>query len=223
MKKGREAVTENALGATAIYFIGARVTLQVEMAASQANKKLFATWPNQIKWSVSARGVSGKIQQINVKPQTKGEGGLPKMRVDSAFVRSTGIEGDFNVYRHEERQDDPAQALLIMPIETIRELNSEGWPIKPGDLGENFTTSGIPYEAFGVGKVFASGKVHFQITKACDPCDNLFLLPYVGVSKGPGFLKVMLGRRGWYARVLEEGHVKTGDRLTEESTKPTSV
>ena len=159
----------------------------------------------------------GEIQQINVRPQTKGEHGLPKMRVDSAFVARAGVEGDFNVYRHKERRDDPDQALLIMPIETIKELNSEGWPIKPGDLGENFTTRGIPYQAFGVGKVSGAGGTRFQITKACDPCDNLFLLPYVGTSKGPGFLEIMLGRRGWHARVLHEGQVKTGDRLTEES------
>jgi len=161
--------------------------------------------------------VPGEIQQINMKPQTKGEHGLPKKRVPSVFVAHEGIEGDFNVYRHEERQDDPDQALLIMPIETIRELNLEGWPIKPGDLGENFTTSGIPYRTFGIGKIFGAGGTRFQITKACDPCDNLFLLPYVGTSKGPDFLKIMLGRRGWYARVLQEGQVKAGDRLTEES------
>jgi len=159
--------------------------------------------------------VLGEIQQINVKPQTKGEHGLPKKPVDSAFVTRAGVEGDFNVYRHEERRDDPDQALLIMPLETIRKLNSEGWPIKPGDLGENFTTRGIPYGEFGVGKVFSAGGVRFQISKACDPCNNLFLLPYVGSSRGPKFLKVMLGRRGWYARVLEEGRVDAGDRLME--------
>jgi MOSC domain-containing protein YiiM len=167
--------------------------------------------------------VSGKIQQINVKPRTGGEHGLPKNRVESAFVSRAGVRGDFNVYRHEERGDDPDQALLIMPIETIRELNSEGWPIEPGDLGENFTTVGVPYDGFGVGKVFAAGRARLQISKACDPCDNLFLLPYVGASKGPGFLKVMLGRRGWYARVLEEGWVGAGDALTEERAQPGSV
>jgi len=156
--------------------------------------------------------------QVNVKPPTPGEHGLPKKPVDHAFVARGGVEGDFNVYRHEERRDDPDQALLILPIETIRELNSEGWPIKAGDLGENFTTKGIPYQAFGVGKVFTAGRARFQISKACDPCDNLYLLPYVGGSKGPGFLKVMLGRRGWFARVLEEGQVKAGDSLTEEGT-----
>ena len=138
------------------------------------------------------------------------------MPVDSALVSTAGIEGDFNVYRHEERNDDPDQALLIMPIETIRELNAEGWPIRPGDLGENFTTRGIPYNTFSAGKVFAAGGVRFQISKACDPCTNLYLLPYVGESKGPGFLKTMLGRRGWYARVLSEGKVRAGNPIAAE-------
>ena len=110
--------------------------------------------------------------------------------------------------------DDPDSALLIMPIETIRELNSEGWPIKPGDLGENLTTSGLSYDSFEVGKTFTAGEVSFQISRACDPCEGVFLLPYVGRSKGPEFLKVMLGRRGWYARVLKEGLVKAQDQIT---------
>jgi MOSC domain-containing protein YiiM len=157
--------------------------------------------------------VPGIIQQINVKPLIRGEHGLPKKPVDSALVTQAGVQGDFNVYRHEERNDDPDQALLIMPMETIRELNSEGWPIKPGDIGENFTTSGISYQDYRVGDIFTAGGVRFQISKACDPCTNLYLLPYVGKSKGPDFLKVMLGRRGWYARVLDEGRVRKGDRI----------
>jgi MOSC domain-containing protein YiiM len=134
--------------------------------------------------------------------------------VDSAFVSFAGVQGDFNVYRHEERTDDPDSALLIMPIETIRELNSEGWPIKPGDLGENLTTGGLSYDSLEIGKTFTAGEVSFQISRACDPCDNLFLLPYVGRAKGPEFLKTMLGRRGWYARVLKEGRVKAQDQIT---------
>jgi MOSC domain-containing protein YiiM len=154
------------------------------------------------------------VRQINVKSLTEGERGLPKKPVDSAFVSFAGVQGDFNVYRHEERMDDPDSALLIMPIETINELSSEGWPVKPGDLGENLTTSGLSYDSFEIGKAFTAGEMTFQISRACDPCDNLFLLPYVGRSKGPEFLKVMLGRRGWYARVLKEGRVKAQDQIT---------
>jgi MOSC domain-containing protein YiiM len=158
------------------------------------------------------------IMQINVKSRTEGERGLPKKPVDSAFVSVAGVRGDFNVYRHEELEDDPDSALLIMPIEMIRVLNSEGWPIKPGDLGENFTTSGMSYDSFEVGKGFTAGEVRFQISRACDPCENLFLLPYVGRSKGPQFLKTMLGRRGWYARVLKEGRVRIQDRIASAET-----
>jgi len=152
-----------------------------------------------------------------VKSKTKGEHGLPKKPVTSALVTRAGVEGDFNVYRHDERKDDPDQALLIMPIETIRELNTEGWPIKPGDLGENLTTVGISYGAFSVGKHFTAGEMRFQISKPCEPCANLYSLPFVGESKGPAFLKVMLGRRGWYARVIKEGMIRTGDRVSPGS------
>ena len=34
-------------------------------------------------------------------------------------------------------------------------------------------------------------------------------LPYVGVERGPEFLQIMLGRRGWFARVLHGGTVRT--------------
>jgi len=159
--------------------------------------------------------MAGVLQQVNAKAETKGEHGLPKKPLDSALVTSAGITGDFNVYRHEELQDDPDSALLILPVETIRQLNSEGWPVNPGDLGENFTTSGIPYDSFAPGKTFAVGSIRFQISRACNPCDNLFLLPYVGRTKGAQFLKVMMYRRGWYARVLKEGQVAPGDRIKE--------
>jgi len=161
--------------------------------------------------------MAGIVQQINVKPLTPGERGLPKRPVYSAFISHNGLLGDYNVYRQEELRGDPDSALLLFPIETIRELNSEGWPIKPGDLGENLTTKGIQYSDFALGKKFRMNDVSLQISRACDPCANLFLLPYVGDSKGPAFLKLMLGRRGWYARVLAEGWVKQGDAIAEAS------
>ena len=167
--------------------------------------------------------MAGTIRQINVKPQTPGEHGLPKKPVANATVTHSGVQGDFNLYRHEKRKDDPDMALLVMPIEMIRELNHEGWPIRPGDLGENFTTEGIPYSSFGVGKVFRAGGVRFQISKACDPCDNLYLLPYVGEKNGPSFLKIMLHRRGWYARVIDEGEVTQGDDVAEVAQDSGSI
>lgn len=121
--------------------------------------------------------------------------------------------GDFNRYRHEEKHDDPGMAVLIVPFETIEALDREGWPVRPGDLGENITSEGIAYDSFAPGSRFRVGRAVVEVTKACDPCTNLFLLPYVGEVRGPEFLKTMVGRRGWYARVLESGMVRTGDAI----------
>lgn len=158
---------------------------------------------------------TGKIYQINVKPRTPGQRGLPKLPVESVMVTYRGLEGDFNNYRYEERHDDPDMALLVMPLETIKQLNEEGWPIQPGDIGENITTLGIPYSSFVSGKRYGLGEAEIQISRRCDPCSNLYLLPYVGQANGPRFLKTMLDRRGWYARVLQEGAIRKGDSIHE--------
>jgi len=157
----------------------------------------------------------GHVHQINVKPRTPGERGLPKKPVDSVFVARAGLAGDFNLYRQEKLRGDPDSAVLLMPLETILQLNAEGWPVRAGDLGENITTAGIPYGRFSPGKAFRLGNAVVAVSRACDPCANLYLLPYVGSSKGPDFLKAMLGRRGWYARVRREGLVRRGDAVEE--------
>jgi MOSC domain-containing protein YiiM len=160
---------------------------------------------------VPAEALHGRVRSLHRKPETGTEHGLPKPPVPEILIVAGGVDGDFNRYRHEEQADEPNQAVLLMPIETIQELNSEGWPIREGDLGENVTTEGIPYDQFRPGDRFRAGEAVVQITKPCTPCTNLELLPYVGAEKGPAFLKTMLGRRGWYASVIREGRVRTGD------------
>ena len=159
--------------------------------------------------------VGGMVHQINVKPRTDGERGLPKKPVDSVLITRAGLAGDYNLYRQKELDGDPDSAVLIIPLETILQLNAEGWPVKNGDLGENFTTQGIPYDQFSPGKTFRIGEAVVQISRACNPCKNLYLLPFTGPAKGQQFVKTMLGRRGWYARVTAEGRVRRGDPVVE--------
>ena len=96
-------------------------------------------------------------------------------------------------------------AVLVYPIETIKELNKEGWPVKPGDLGENFTLTGIPHSHFSPNQKYQIGESLIEISFECDPCQNLSVLPYVGKTKINEFIKTLMHRRGWYARVLKEG------------------
>ncbi|MFQ6673664.1 MAG: MOSC domain-containing protein, partial [Fidelibacterota bacterium] len=107
--------------------------------------------------------MTGKIFRINVKPETIGERGLPKSPVKSAMATFPGVEGDFNRYRHEKKNDDPDMAILLITSEVIGRLNNEGWPVRPGDLGENITARGIPYNEFSPGKSYRIGRATLEI------------------------------------------------------------
>lgn len=170
---------------------------------------------------MSADGTAhGRVRQLNVKAETPGQRGLPKAPVPEARLGPHGTSGDFNRFRHEEKHDDPRMAILILPIETIAALDREGWPVRPGDLGENITSEGLPYEAFAPGAHVRVGEAELEVTKPCDPCDILNTLPYVGTARGPEFVRTTLGRRGWYARVVREGTVRPGDPI--DVTPPAS-
>jgi MOSC domain-containing protein YiiM len=146
-----------------------------------------------------------KIHQINLKPNRANEHGIPKTSVISAILSKSGIEGDYNNYRTIKKDQNPDMAVLVYPIETIHELNDEGWPIMPGDMGENFTISGIPHSHFSPNQQYQIGESLIEISFECDPCQNLSVLPYVGKTKINEFIKTLIHRRGWYARVLKEG------------------
>ncbi len=166
------------------------------------------------------RARHGKVSALHRKAQVPGEHGLPKPAVDEVKIDPSGIVGDFNRFRHEERRDDPNMAVLLIPQETLDELNREGWPVRSGDLGENITTVGLAYAAFQPGTRVRVGSALLEVSKACEPCDNLYLLPYVGRERGPEFLRTMLGRRGWFARVLREGRVHAADPIELEPGPP---
>ncbi|MCZ6688270.1 MAG: MOSC domain-containing protein [Planctomycetota bacterium] len=159
------------------------------------------------------------IHQISLKPERAGARGLPKEPVPEAILTTSGLRGDFNRYRHEKKQDAPHMALLLLPVETIQALKDEGWPVEPGHLGENLTTRGISYTDFYAGRKFRIGQTEIEITEEAAPCSNLYGLPYIGREKGPSFLKSMLNRRGWYARVRKQGAIKVGDSIQPMATQ----
>lgn len=154
-----------------------------------------------------------RVLQINVKPNTPTEHGIPKMSVKTVVLSKSGLEGDYNNFRTIKKDQNPDMAVLIYPVETIHELNDEGWSIMPGDLGENFTISGIPHSHFSPNQQYQIGECLIEISYECDPCRNLSVLPYIGEIKINEFIKTLMQRRGWYARVIKEGVVSTGDKF----------
>ena len=155
-----------------------------------------------------------QVQQINVKPDTLGEVGLPKMAVELANLTVSGIDGDYNRFRKKKKNNDPDMAIMILCTDILSQLNQEGWPAQPGDLGENLTLTGMDYASIETGQQYKIGDVTLEISIICDPCSNLYTLPYVGTERGPAFIKTLMNRRGWYARVLTPGTIKSGDSVT---------
>ncbi len=99
-------------------------------------------------------------------------------------------------------------------MDQIKQLNNEGWPVRNGDLGENLTISDMHYSDLSIGDRLISGDVVLEISEICNPCNNLSVLSYVGKKRISEFIQTMKGRRGWYARVIEEGTIDTDDKIT---------
>jgi MOSC domain-containing protein YiiM len=140
--------------------------------------------------------------------------GLPKIAVELANVTVSGIDGDYNRFRKKKKNNDPDMAIMILCTDILSQLNQEGWPAQPGDLGENLTLTGMDYASIETGQQYKIGDVTLEISIICDPCSNLYILPYVGNERGPAFIKTLMNRRGWYARVLTPGAIKSGDSVT---------
>jgi MOSC domain-containing protein YiiM len=158
--------------------------------------------------------MSAIVERLHLKHRTRGEHGIPKASVASADVVTEGVVGDFNRYRTEDRRGDLDMAVLLLPAEVLSALRDEGWPVEAGHLGENILSRGLPNATIAIGQRYAIGEsLEIQISRACDPCSTLKLLPYVGKDRLKEFLRSTLGRRGFYARVTRPGAVKVGDPI----------
>lgn len=154
--------------------------------------------------------MTGSVSRVSAKPKTPGQRGLPKPAQARLDITPAGAAGDYNHYRTEQLPGDLDQAILLLTQEVLGALQAEGWPVQPGDLGENVTLAGIPESALGPGARLRIGDVVLEVSLACDPCTELYVLPYVGRERGPAFIKTLAGRRGWYARVIREGSIVSG-------------
>ena len=163
------------------------------------------------------------ISNLYVRCPGEGEPSLPKLSQDKIEVYSGGAVGDFNFFRFngyrkicEKKNkvyDSENRSLLIMSLDIVAKLNEEGWPVKPGDLGENLSIDGAVYSSFESSQKYRAGSALFELTEQANPCKKLAQLHYVGEEKLADFMKTMVGRRGWYAKVLEVGEIKKGDEL----------
>ena len=153
------------------------------------------------------------VLQINVSP-----GGVLKRPIPQGVVTPLGITGDGHT--NPKVHGGPRKAILIITSEGIDELKEQGFPLYPGALGENLTTSGLNRRSVRIGQRYRIGGVLLEITKLRAPCENLN--PY-----GPGIHKAVYdqevkagnpesprwGLGGFYAAVLQTGTIHPGDPI----------
>ena len=155
--------------------------------------------------------MAGQILQVSVS-----KGGVPKLPVLGAEVGPVGILGD--IQQNTKYHGGPRQALLWITSEGLDELAAAGFPVYPGAIGENVTTTGIDRRSVRLGQQWRMGEVIVEVAKMREPCFKLD--PY-----GPGIQKAVFdaevkagnfssprwGLAGFYLSIVKLGSFAPGD------------
>lgn len=136
---------------------------------------------------------------------------MPKTRVEEAEVTETGLVGDRQAHR--KIHGGPQRAVCLYSLERIEELQREGHSIVPGSVGENITLRGLEWSELRPGSRLALGdEVVLEITSYTNPCNSIapsFIkgdYSRIAQKKHPGYSRL-------YARVLNRGHLRTGQEV----------
>lgn len=142
---------------------------------------------------------NAEVVSINVS-----KGGIPKLPVESVHVRISGLEGDGHNHEKHYRLD---QAVSLQDIEKLDEMRREGYPLSAGTTGENLTVRNLNVNGLPLGVILEfSGGVVLELRKVRQPC-------YVLDSIDPRLKKDIIGRCGYYAKVIREGFIKQGETI----------
>ena len=123
---------------------------------------------------------------------------------EATAISGKGLEGDRNCSERNMRQ------VLFMDQETLDQLE-----LKPGQIKENVTTTGLDLSKVEAGQVFFIGgrdavdPVTMEIVGPCEPCQKMDAIR-------PGLRKTLDGQRGMLAIVLNGGAIKVGDTIRVE-------
>ena len=150
----------------------------------------------------------GRIASVNIS-----HGGVPKLPVPEAWVGTRGLTGDGH-HEPEPSHGGPEQAVCLYSVESIDRVSADGHTAFPGAFGENLTLAGIELASLSSGDrlTIGDGGLVIQLTRRSEPCQTIahwFVdgrIARIGSPQHPEDTR-------WYARVLQEGPVRAGDRV----------
>jgi MOSC domain-containing protein YiiM len=125
-------------------------------------------------------------------------GSIPKRTLSAVQVTATGLRGDGHAHAKHNR---PERAVSLFDLETLTQLQLEGFPLYPGAIGENLTVAGLHVQRLPPGTLLEIGEVLLRLEEPRKPC-------YVLDAISPCLKDVIVGRCGYMASVLEGGMIR---------------
>ena len=155
--------------------------------------------------------------------KTVNEDGARKTERPSLRVTARGCAGDVNQFRkiakgpYSDVQDGVRNCRAVSLDDTAM---SDPYGLPPGCFGANVTWEGTDGENSlslrGGQRLWIGDEVVLEVTFANKPCHNDFRRtrrPRVPKSRHPRRpSSPSPGQRGWFARVVQEGEIRVGDR-----------
>lgn len=143
------------------------------------------------------------------------------------LLKGLGVAGDAHMgetVKHRSRvRKDPTQLNLrqvhLMHVELFDELRAKGFVVRPADLGENITTSGIDLLALPTGtRLYLGASAVVEITGLRNPCiqiDN-FQKGLMAATLDRDADGNLVRKAGIMSIVLADGEVRPGDAVRVE-------
>jgi MOSC domain-containing protein YiiM len=156
----------------------------------------------------SGAALVGSVASINVS-----HGGVPKRPIPGGWVDRLGLEADAHS-EPEPIHGGVDQAISIYSIESIARVVADGHRAFPGAFGENLTLAGIDLGELQIGDRLAigDGGLVLELTARAEPCQTIahwFVERRIARISS----KVNPHDARWYASVVNEGPMTTGDRV----------
>lgn len=166
----------------------------------------------------------GKVEAVSLSPSHSFS---KTLQPEIHLLAGLGVEGDAHAgvtVKHRSRvTQNPEQPNLrqvhLIHAELLEELATQGFSVRPGDLGENVLTRGVPLLDLPRGtRLLLGGAAVVEVTGLRNPCSQIEAFQ-------PGLLAAVLGRdaagqlvrkAGVMGVVLGGGLIRSGDRLRVE-------
>ena len=148
---------------------------------------------------------------IVISTNSSTDGGIPKFQKDFIEIYQYGVVGDFHSGKNNfhANKNNINRQVTIVSNEILKLINETiGEKLFPGSLGENILVEGLGYlEDIENGtKIKFGNNVILEITDQNQPCSTLN-------SIDKRILKLIIGKRGLLAKVINTGMIKKGDKV----------